>query len=208
MPRLRATGFFVLSVGFVLAAASGARPALAQDCNERLSAAEDRLSESGLAEQEQREINHVLESARMFRDLEREEACVNLVEEAERIAGQLDASKEVEKRAAEQLGHSPEAEGEDSLTDVPAYRLIGRPLVNDDGEPMGEVVDVVVSEGGGRVAVLRVGELLEDQSRTVAVDLERLEPTEMNRVRLVGLTRDELEDMPEFDPVMDPVREE
>jgi sporulation protein YlmC with PRC-barrel domain len=183
----------------ILAGSLPAVPALAGSCEEYIATAEERLAATDLSEQEVREINHMLESARMFLNLEREEACVNMVLEAEAIAEQMAAAPEIEERAAEELGRVADV---GPLADVPAFRLIGRPIVTDGPEPVGEVVDVVVpeDEGGVRIAVLRIGGPLDPDSRTITVELDRLEPADFERLRVVDLTEGELRQLPEYDP--------
>jgi sporulation protein YlmC with PRC-barrel domain len=183
----------------ILAGSLPAVPALAGSCEEYIATAEERLAATDLSEQEVREINHMLESARMFLNLEREEACVNMVLEAEAIAEQMAAAPEIEERAAEELGRVADV---GPLADVPAFRLIGHPIVTDGPEPVGEVVDVVVpeDEGGVRIAVLRIGGPLDPDSRTITVELDRLEPADFERLRVVDLTEGELRQLPEYDP--------
>jgi hypothetical protein len=187
-----------------------AGPALAESCAEYLATAEEHLAESQLTDQERGEVNHMLESARMFLGLEREEACMNMVLEAEQIASEIAAAPQIEERAAEQLGRAVSAEDAGPLAEMPAYRLIGRPIVLDGPEPVGEVVDVVVPEDdeGLRIAVLRIGGPLDEDSRTITIELDRLEVAEFERLRIVDLSEDELRQMPEYDPLTDPTRPE
>lgn len=178
-------------------------PVLADSCAEYIATAEEHLAQSELSDQERGEVNHMLESARMFLNLEREEACINMVLEAEIIAQQIAATPGLEEREAEELGRVADV---GPLADVPAYRLIGRPIVLDGPEPVGEVVDVVVPEDeeGVRIAVLRIGGPLDPDSRTITVELDRLEPADFERLRVVDLTEGELRELPEYDPLTAP----
>jgi hypothetical protein len=176
--------------------------AWAQGCAEQLATAEERLADSQLREQERREIGHMLESARMFLALEREEACMNMLLEAEQIASEIASTPVIEEQAAEELGRPTAGDAAAAPAEEPVYRLIGRPIVADGPEPVGEVVDVVVPENGEgvAVAVLRLGGPLDEDSRTVKVELDRLERDEFQRLRVIGVSAEELRQLPEYDP--------
>lgn len=175
--------------------------AVAQSCDEALTGLEQRLSEAELDENDQRRVGEMMESARLFRDLEREEGCVRVVQEAGRIVDQIEEGSEVEERAAEQLGRATEADEANPLADVPSYRLIGRMVIGADGEPAGEVVDVSAAGEGERTAAVRVGELLDEEKKTVAVPISKFNPDDRQRLHLVDMTEDDLRELPEYDPL-------
>jgi hypothetical protein len=189
------------AAGLALAAtvALPAGDVAAETCAERIAAVEHQVEQAGLTERHRREVEHVLESARMFRNLEREEACRNMAEEARRAIDRDPAIAEIEARAARQLGRAAPGESDDPFAEVPSYRLIGRAVVDATGMRVGEVIDVVPDEDGDRLAVIRVGDLLDDNQKTVALALARLSRDNFDQLHLGELTADDLRDLPEHE---------
>jgi hypothetical protein len=173
--------------------------AAAECCRERIAAIERQIDEAELSDQRRGEIEHVLESARLFRDLEREEACLNMAEEARNAIDRDAIAAEIEARAARQLGRDPSGESSDPFGDVPSYRLIGRAVVDATGTPVGEVIDVVPNDDGDRLAVIQVGALLDDDKKTVALALAKFSRGDFNELHLAELTESDLRDLPEHE---------
>lgn len=186
----------------------GAGPlAAAESCDEGLADLRQRIDEADVEQHQRDRIGEMIESARLFQDLEREQACVRIVEEAMRIIEGFEQDSGIEARAAEKLGRSATADETNPLADVPSFRLIGRMVLDAEGARVGEVVDVTAVEDGDRLAVVRVGDPLDQDKKTVAVPMSKFDPDERERLHLIDMTEADLRDMPVYDPVFSSERE-
>jgi len=79
-----------------------------------------------------------------------------------------------------------------------ASRIIGRSVVNEAHEWVGEIDDIIIgADGKSPIAVLSVGGLLGDGARYVAVPYDQLK-TDERRITLPGATKDAVMELPEF----------
>lgn len=77
--------------------------------------------------------------------------------------------------------------------------VVGQPVVSEGGEEIGTVVQVVAdANGGGRFAVVDVGEFLGIGQKQVAIDMRHLSLGADGQVRS-NVTADQLESMPEYE---------
>lgn len=82
------------------------------------------------------------------------------------------------------------------LTEMEA---VGQPVVSEGGEEIGTIVQVVAdADGGGRFAVVDVGEFLGIGQKQVAIDMRHLSLGADGQVRS-SVTADQLESMPEYE---------
>lgn len=180
----------------------GAGPlAAAESCDEGVARLQERIDQADVEQHQRDRIGEMIESARLFQDLEREQACVRIVEEAMRIVDSFEQDSGIEERAAEKLGRAATADESNPLADVPSFRLIGRMVLDAEGARVGEVVDVTAVEEGERLAVLRVGEPLDEDKKTVAVPMSKFDPDERERLHLIDMTETDLRELPAYDPL-------
>lgn len=112
-------------------------------------------------------------------------------------------------QADEQSGAGTEPQGATSsvaasstgqISDDEAAELTGKTAISSDGEEIGDISAVVRSQTGNDLhAVVDVGGFLGIGERTVAIPLQKGEINEEGDLRL-SATREELEQMPEYDP--------
>ena len=77
--------------------------------------------------------------------------------------------------------------------------VVGQPVVSDSGEEIGTVVQVVDdANGGGRVAIVDVGEFLGIGQKEVAIDMRHLSLGADGQIRS-DLSADALQSMPEYE---------
>jgi hypothetical protein len=77
--------------------------------------------------------------------------------------------------------------------------VVGRPVVGEGGEEIGTIVQLVEdANGGGRLAVVDVGEFLGIGQKQVAIDVRHLSLGADGQVRS-DVTADQLQSMPEYE---------
>jgi hypothetical protein len=77
--------------------------------------------------------------------------------------------------------------------------VVGQPVVSDSGEEIGTVVQVVHdADGGGRVAIVDVGEFLGIGQKQVAIDMRHLRLGADGQIRS-DVSADALQSMPEYE---------
>jgi hypothetical protein len=88
----------------------------------------------------------------------------------------------------------------DSLDTLGPDEIVGKKVVSQQGEEIGEIEDVVVDTSSQtKLAVIDVGGFLGIGEKSVAVSFDQLELSDDGRVRS-DLTRETLESQPEYDP--------
>jgi hypothetical protein len=109
------------------------------------------------------------------------------------------SEKQTETAAA---GPMPEPGGEiatSPLAELPASELLGREVVNEEGETVAEIVDMVKRPDGDEVfALLSVGGFLGIGEKEVAMPIERLDVGADDQIVLSNATEEELENMPDW----------
>jgi sporulation protein YlmC with PRC-barrel domain len=116
-------------------------------------------------------------------------------------AAQLPASEKQTETAA--AGATPEPRGEiatSPLAELPASELLGREVVNEEGETVAEIVDMVKRSDGDEVfALLSVGGFLGIGEKEVVVPIDRLDVGADDQIVLSNATEQELENMPDWE---------
>jgi sporulation protein YlmC with PRC-barrel domain len=111
---------------------------------------------------------------------------------------QRDAQRQQDRSFAD-----PQMESEsalDSLETLGAEEIVGKTVVNQQGEEIGEVDDVVIDQASQQhLAVVDVGGFLGLGEKSVAVSFDQLHLADDGRIRS-DLTRETLESQPEYDP--------
>jgi sporulation protein YlmC with PRC-barrel domain len=79
-----------------------------------------------------------------------------------------------------------------------ANKLIGRSVINDQGETIGKIDDIVITEDHKLYVPLQVGGFLGIGSRLVVVPYDSLQLDETGRIELPGASREELEKLAAF----------
>lgn len=88
----------------------------------------------------------------------------------------------------------------DSLDTLGPDEIVGKKVVSQQGEEIGEIEDVVVDTSSQtKLAVIDVGGFLGIGEKSVAVSFDQLQLSDDGRVRS-DLTRETLESQPEYDP--------
>lgn len=112
------------------------------------------------------------------------------------------AKSETEAVAVAAVAIEPKGDGTATGTNpfevMPASELLGTEVVNERGDTVAEVVDLV-KDGDTTYAVLSVGGFLGIGDKEVAMPLDRFEVDAEERVVLPGKTEDELEAMTAYD---------
>ena len=95
---------------------------------------------------------------------------------------------------------NPQDSAMDSLDTLGAEEIVGKAVVNQQGEEIGQIDDVVVDTSSEmQLAVIDVGGFLGVGEKSVAVSFDQLQLTDDGRVQS-NLTRETLEAQPEYDP--------
>jgi putative membrane protein len=85
------------------------------------------------------------------------------------------------------------------LGDKTANDLIGQTVVNQNGDNVGEIYDIVLNSSDQAVlAVVSVGGFLGIGEKNVAVPFEQLQPSDNEAILMSSATEDELKAMPEY----------
>lgn len=92
----------VLCASCGLAVVALAGPALAQDCSEQLADLESRMTKLEPSSEQRRNLQELVEAARVLEWLEREQGCLTVVEEADAMLRPAEAQAEREVRRQEQ----------------------------------------------------------------------------------------------------------
>lgn len=174
----------------LLAGTSLATPALAQQqsCDQRLQALEQRAREAPLSSQQQGEVNQMLESARLFQRIQREEGCLNVLAEVERM---LPAQQGGEQAQVGQQGlQQAEPAG---VVDDPLARARQALQEEQAGQPAGESVQpsqerpvVVIRLPQPEITVRLPGS---DQEVQAEVRFELMEPDMAGQQPAAGIGR-------------------
>lgn len=95
----------------------------------------------------------------------------------------------------------PPAPSSPPVNPEPSMSLLGRKVVDTQGEEVGRLVDVLVDEGGtARAAVIDVGGFLGVGNRKVAVSWDKLrfKPHDPDHLLQLGIDREQVQAAPEF----------
>ena len=93
------------------------------------------------------------------------------------------------------------------FVDMTAGELIGKDVVNTAGETIGEITDLVISEEKAVHALISVGGFLGIGDKDVAVPLDDLQVGEDDAVLTSGLTKEALEQLPDYEDATWPALE-
>jgi hypothetical protein len=86
------------------------------------------------------------------------------------------------------------------LAEIPASELLGQDVVNEEGDTVAEIVDMVKRGDSEEVfAVLSVGGFLGLGDKKVAMPLDRFDVGQDQQIVLTGLAEDEIENMPAYE---------
>jgi sporulation protein YlmC with PRC-barrel domain len=110
------------------------------------------------------------------------------VDEQEPASGEMSAEDEASMVARE----SP-------FADMTAEEIIGKDVVNTAGEDIGEVTNLVISDDKAVQAIISVGGFLGVGDKDVAVPLEDLQFGEDEAILTSGLTKEALEQLPDYE---------
>jgi sporulation protein YlmC with PRC-barrel domain len=110
------------------------------------------------------------------------------VDEQEPASGEMSSADEASMVARE----SP-------FADMTAGELIGKDVVNTAGETIGEITDLVISDEKAVHALISVGGFLGIGDKDVAVPLDDLQVGEDEAVLTSGLTKEALEQLPDYE---------
>ena len=85
------------------------------------------------------------------------------------------------------------------ISDLSADEVIGRDVVNMNGEDVGEIEDIVLDQNDAKFAVISVGGFLGMGDKSVAVSLDELKLGENDAILMSEATEEQLKDLPEYD---------
>ena len=202
---MRARGKALAWMAGGLALALAAPAAAQQACADRLAEIEASLAEVDLPEGQRDDAAKVLQGARDLAAAGDEDGCQRAAETLDQLRTSLAVTGEVEGgaagRPAPRSAAEPAAEaGQGGLSAAEAEELIGRQVVDRDGNPVGELVDVARLHGRDQhFAVVRHGGLLGLGERDALVMLGEVEPGEAGEVVLSRTAAGVLEELPEYD---------
>jgi hypothetical protein len=188
-----------------------AGPALAQEtCADRLDRIEASLADADLPAGQREDMAKVLQGARDLATAGEEDSCQKMAGTLDQLRTSLAVTDEVEAmrpgppaggaaREAPPAGAAG-AEPGGGLTAPEAERLIGAQVVDRDGDPVGELVDVARLQARDQhFAVVRYGGLLGFGERDAMVLLAEVEPGEAGEVVLSRAAASVLDELPEYD---------
>jgi hypothetical protein len=183
-----------------------AGPALAQEtCADRLDRIEASLADADLPAAQREDMAKVLQGARDLATAGEEDSCQRMAGTLDQLRTSLAVTDEVEamrpgpERSAPPAGAAG-AEAEGGLTAGEAERLIGAEVVDRDGDPVGELVDVArLHARDQHFAVVRYGGLLGFGERDAMVLLAEVEPGGAGEVVLSRTAAGVLDELPEYD---------
>jgi sporulation protein YlmC with PRC-barrel domain len=118
-----------------------------------------------------------------------------------------DSMRQSEQLAQQQAEQQPDRSSAypgdsaaDSLDALGTDEIVGKKVVSQQGEEIGEIEDVVVDTSSQlKLAVIDVGGFLGIGEKSVAVGFDQLQLSDDGRIRS-DLTRETLETQPEYDP--------
>ncbi|GIK98282.1 MAG: hypothetical protein BroJett029_24910 [Alphaproteobacteria bacterium] len=111
-----------------------------------------------------------------------------------------DASPEAAEPAAGATATQQAALPDNPLGQMTADELIGKSVVNQNGEEVGNISDIVINRQDQAVlAIIAVGGFLGIGEKNVAVPFEQLQPGEDEAVLMSSATEDELKGMPAYE---------
>jgi len=183
-----------------------AGPALAQEtCADRLDRIEASLADADLPAGQREDMAKVLQGARDLATAGEEDGCQRMAGTLDQLRTSLAVTDEVEamrpapERSAPPAGAAG-AEAKGGLTAGEAERLIGAQVVDRNGDPVGELVDIArLHARDQHFAVVRYGGLLGFGERDAMVLLAEIEPGEGGEVVLSRTAAGVLDELPEYD---------
>lgn len=142
------------------------------------------------------------ESSAMYDDADR--ATDTMADREMQAEDRMRQNEQLARQRAEQQQDrsfaNPQDSAMDSLDTLGADEIVGKEVVNQQGEEIGEIDDIVVDTSSQtQLAVIDVGGFLGIGEKSVAVSFDQLQLTDDGRVRS-DLTRETLESQPEYDP--------
>lgn len=140
-----------------------------------------------------------------YADSERNRAADESTYAAEERTDARDPASMDQSLASDRLETSPRDPGtmQDPATSMAGQlteaEVVGQPVVTEGGEEVGTIVQVVDdANGGGRFAVVDVGEFLGIGQKQVAIDVRHLSLGADGQIRS-NVTADQLQSMPEYE---------
>jgi sporulation protein YlmC with PRC-barrel domain len=142
------------------------------------------------------------ESSAMY-EAEDTERATDSMADRQMAEDRMQQNEQLAQQRADQQDRSPvdpQDSALDSLDTLGADEIVGKTVVNQEGEEIGEIDDVVVDTSSDmQLAVIDVGGFLGIGEKSVAVSFDQLQLSDDGRVRS-DLTRETLEAQPEYDP--------
>jgi hypothetical protein len=142
------------------------------------------------------------ESSAMY-EAEDTERATDAMADRQMAEDRMQQNEQLAQQRADQQDRSlanPQDSAMDTLDTLGTDEIVGKTVVNQDGEEIGEIDDVVVDTSSDmQLAVIDVGGFLGIGEKSVAVSFDQLQLSEDGRVRS-DLTRETLEAQPEYDP--------
>lgn len=143
------------------------------------------------------------ESSAMYDTEDTDRATDTMADRQMQAEDRMRENEQLAQQRAEQQDPSfanPQDSAMDSLDTLGADEIVGKAVVNQQGEEIGEIDDVVVDTSSQmQLAVIDVGGFLGIGEKSIAVSFDQLQLTDDGRVRS-DLTRETLEAQPEYDP--------
>ncbi|HEX6260899.1 MAG TPA: PRC-barrel domain-containing protein [Woeseiaceae bacterium] len=151
------------------------------------------------------------ESSAMYDTEETEDATESMAERQEQAEDRLQQStREAEQQVQQQQDRYATTQDTplDSLDTLGTDEIIGKTVVSQQGEDIGEIEEVVMDTNSQQhLAVIDVGGFLGIGEKSVAVAFDQLQLSDDGRVRS-DLTKETLQAQPEYDPAQYGVAED
>ena len=110
------------------------------------------------------------------------------------------ATAEPPQTAQEQAGQQTGQQAAAPLAGIPASELLGQAVVNDQGETVAEIVDLVKrGDSEDLFAILSVGGFLGIGEKQVSVPLDRFDVGQNQEIILSGATQEQIKNMPSYE---------
>jgi sporulation protein YlmC with PRC-barrel domain len=140
------------------------------------------------------------ESSAMYDSEETDRATDTMADREMQAEDRMQQNQQLAQQRAEQQSPSGTESAGDSLETLGAEEIVGKTVVSQQGEEIGEIEEVVIDTNTQQqLAVIDVGGFLGIGEKSVAVSFDQLQLSDDGRVRS-DLTRETLQSHPEYDP--------
>jgi sporulation protein YlmC with PRC-barrel domain len=140
------------------------------------------------------------ESSAMYDAEETDQAADSMADRQMQAEDRAQQSQQMAQQPTEQQATTPQDSAADSLETLGANEIVGKTVVNQQGEEIGEIDEVVMDTNTQQqLAVIDVGGFLGIGEKSVAVSFDELQLSDDGRVGS-NLTRETLQSQPEYDP--------